>query len=290
MPKPLTAVANGKLINVIELDDNARSFVWEMDDPMASYLSLVAIGDFVEIRDDSGTVPIRNYFPTDMDPDLRANYDSTEQMLPWLEELLGPYPFAEYGIVVLPGFPAFLETQSLSTFAASRVDDFVIMHELVHQWYGNSVTLADWQDIWLHEGFATYFGALWLEETEGDADFDFVASLWLGDDIDNLTYDIFMSGLYDIAQSLPLSSPATVPIEGLFGTTVYIRGALVLHALRETIGDDIFFQLLRQFYQDNKYDLMRTADFIALAEALSQRDLTQFFADWLYDDTLPAIP
>ncbi len=271
VPEALTAAANGVLTDQIRNDDDTRTFVWQMDDPMASYLSIVVIGDYIEMRDDSGTIPIRNYFPADSDPTLISAYGVTQNMMAWLNELVGPYPFAEYGVVVVPGFPAALETQSLSIFGGQAPDMLVIMHELMHQWFGNSVTLAKWQDTWLHEGFATYFMALWAENLMGKPAIGQLIS----------TFQM---------QARSLSAPGSVSQSQLFGQEVYMRGALVLHALRQQVGDDLFFDILRQFYSENAYGLVTSQDFIALAETVSEVNLDDFFAAWLYGDTLPELP
>ncbi|MCY4020208.1 MAG: M1 family metallopeptidase [Chloroflexi bacterium] len=268
VPQGLTAVANGVLRETITNDDGTRSFVWEMEQPMASYLALVAIGDFVAARDDSGSVPIRNFFPAGASDKSMAGYDVTGDMMAWLSDLLGPYPFAEYGVVAVPGYPTALESQSLSIFGASGAAESVVLHELLHQWFGNSVTLADWRDIWLHEGFATYFIALWRGKRHG-AD----------------AYSTFIDALR--ASGMALKAPGNPERTELFGWSVYARGALVLHALRGEVGDETFFEILRTFYRENAYGNVATADFIAVAEGLSDSELDELFAAWLYGERLP---
>ena len=271
VPQPNMAVANGELSETIANDDGTRTFVWQMDQPMASYLAIVAVGDYVETRDDSGPVPIRNYFPADTAASAIAGYDVTADIMSWLIDLLGPYPFAEYGVIAVPGFPAALETQSISIFGVSPADELVIVHELLHQWFGNSATLSQWSDTWLHEGFAAYFMALWVEKQFGAG-----------------AYNGIISQNFAADKSLP--APGNPDISKLFDRSVYFRGALVLHALRNEVGDDTFFAILRQFYSDNAYGIVSTADFIAVAEALSQRDLGGLFDAWLYGDTMPDLP
>ena len=271
VPQPYTALANGALTETIANDDGTRTFVWQMDQPMASYLAIVAVGDYVETRDDSGPVPIRNYFPADTAASAIAGYDVTADIMSWLVDLLGEYPFAEYGVVVVPGFPAALETQSISIFGASPADELVIVHELLHQWFGNSVTLSQWSDTWLHEGFAAYFMALWAEKKFGAG-----------------AYKGIISQNFAADKSMP--APGNPDISKLFDRSVYFRGALVLHALRNDVGDDTFFAILRQFYSDNAYGLVSTADFIAVAEDFSQRELGELFDAWLYGDTMPDLP
>ena len=268
VPAELTAAANGILTEVIENDDATRTFVWQMDDPMASYLTIVAIGDYVEIRDDSGPVPIRNYFPRDADASLINGFGITQQMMAWLIETLGDYPFAEYGVVVLPGFPAALETQTLSVFGAGAPDPTVIMHELVHQWFGNSLAPARWQDTWLNEGFATYFIALFLEHTYGPRGIE-----------------LFLS---QVPPDLP--PPGDPPISEIFGPGVYFRGALTLHALRAELGDDVFFAILRSYYDEYAHSIVTTDDFIAVAESVSGQELGELFDAWLYSEAMPDLP
>ncbi len=268
VPDGLTAAANGVLTEVTVNHDATRAFIWEMSDPMASYLTIVAVGDFVRFRDDSGPVPIRNYFPAGLDADIVSGFDVTQEIMTWLIDLIGPYPFAEYGVVVLPGFPTALETQTLSVFGDGEPDPLVIVHELVHQWFGNSVSPARWQDIWLNEGFATFFMALYLEEIE-----------------DHQGMEPFLS----VAQA-DLPPPGDIEVGELFGPSVYFRGALTLHALRADVGDDTFFDILRSYYQEHAHSVVTTDDFIAVAERVSGRDLGEFFDAWLYGEEMPVGP
>lgn len=274
VPQPYLVVANGVLAERYEnLEDKRFTSIWEMTDPMASYLVIVAVGEFYEVQDDSGVVPIRNYFPVNAISQSTIDaYDVTNEMMVYLSDLVGEYPFDAYGVVAVPGFPAALETQTMSIFGTNAPGEGTIMHELIHQWFGDSVTLADWGDIWLHEGFASYFSALWIEERNGRGAYEGIVGNW-----------------YAGASSNNLVAPGTIEIDNLFGGTVYTRAALVLHALREEVGDDIFFQILRTFYTNHAYDVATTEDFIAIAESLSGQQLDDLFAGWLFSDTLPAL-
>lgn len=267
-PEALTVAANGVRTDVIDNDDATRTFVWRMDQPMASYLTVVAIGDYVETRDESGPVPIRNFFPADAPEAIISSYDITQIAMAWLIDLIGPYPFAEYGVVIAPGFMAALETQSLSAFGADEPDPLVIVHELAHQWFGNSVSPGQWDDIWLNEGFATYIMALFLE--------------WF---VDVEEMEAF---LYDFPPDLP--PPGKIDVSQLFSDGVYLRGALTLHALRAELGDEIFLQFLRSYYQRYAHSVAVTADLIAVAEAVSGKDLGEFFDAWLYREEMPDLP
>ena len=271
VPQPLTAAANGVLADIVENVDDTRTFTWQMDEPMATYLALVAVGDFVEVRDDSGVVPIRNYFPRHTDPDIIAAFDVTAEVMQWLIGLLGPYPFAEYGIVAVPGFPGALETQTLSIFPSTEPHISIVVHELVHQWFGNSATLVEWQDTWIHEGFATYLSDIWMDRSYSGG---------VPQPVD--------PSFTEFLETLP--APGTPAQEEIFGISVYFRGAMVLRALQLEVGDEHFFNILRQFYQENVYGLITSEEFIATAERVSGRELDDFFAGWLYSDTLPELP
>ena len=268
VPEGLTVVANGTLNQVSDNEDGTTTFVWQMQQPMASYLTLVAIGDFVEMRDDSGPVPLRNYFPKDTGASITSGYGITQQMMVWLIDTVGPYPFEEYGVVALPGFPTALETQSLSVFGSGAPDQALIMHELAHQWFGNSVSPASWQDIWLNEGFATYFIALFLEQSFGP------------------------QGIQMFLSQVPpsLMAPGKVDTAQLLDPAVYFRGALTLHALRQDMGDDVFFDILKTYYARYAHSTVTTDDFIAVAEDVSGAELDEFFDAWLYSDEMPDLP
>ncbi len=268
VPEGLTVAANGALSEVSDNEDGTTTFVWQMQQPMASYLAMVAVGDFVEMHDDSGPVPIRNYFPKDTAASVTSGYGITQQMMAWLVDTIGPYPFEEYGVVVLPGFPAALETQTMSLFGSGAPDPALIMHELAHQWFGNSLSPASWQDIWLNEGFATYFIALFLEQSFGP------------------------QGIQMFLSQVPPSmiAPGKVDTAHLLDPAVYFRGALTLHALRAEVGDEVFFDILKAYYAQFAHSAASTDDFIAVAESVSGAELDELFDAWLYHDEMPAMP
>ncbi|MCB0089760.1 MAG: M1 family metallopeptidase, partial [Caldilineaceae bacterium] len=168
---PNVAVASGILQEVIAVDNDTNTYIWAMDAPMATQIATVMVGEFERVESVAPNgVPIRNYFlPGTDQADIDA-FDPTGEMMVYLEELLGPYPYEAYGVMVIPDYIAdsALETQSLSTFddfGAEAIPEVTVMHELFHQWYGNTLTVADWGDLWLHEGFARYSEVLWYEHT-----------------------------------------------------------------------------------------------------------------------------
>ncbi|HOA22883.1 MAG: M1 family metallopeptidase [Aggregatilineales bacterium] len=171
--EPWEAAANGLLLEEIDEGDT-RTYIWELDDPTAPYLVTVAIGEFDVVEDaTSSGIPLRNYFEIDVPESTRAEFEVQAEMIDAFESLFGPYPFDVYGVVVHDRNLSFaLETVTLSVFGKAFVNEEVIAHELAHQWFGNYVSLARWQDIWLNEGFATYASALWVEASDGPEAFE----------------------------------------------------------------------------------------------------------------------
>jgi hypothetical protein len=172
VPKPYIVAANGILADSTDNGDTT-TYLWEMGAPMASYLVTVNIARFdLETEQGPNGARIRNYFATNLSPEAREAFSRQDEMIEVFSQLFGPYPFEAYGAVVHDldlGFA--LETQTLSFFGRNA-SERVVAHELAHQWFGNSVSLRRWQDIWLNEGFATYAELLWLEHLEGPAALD----------------------------------------------------------------------------------------------------------------------
>jgi aminopeptidase N len=168
--EPYVVAANGTLLEVIE-GEASNTFIWQATDPMASYLVTLGIAEFdIETEEGPGGVTIRNYFGKNVGSFVRLDFARTSEMIEHFNELFGPYPFDEYGALVHDLELRFaLETQTISVFGRSFTNETVVSHELAHQWFGNSVSLSSWQDIWLNEGFATYASVLWTEHARGEA-------------------------------------------------------------------------------------------------------------------------
>ena len=277
----LVVAANGIQTSVTENGDGTTTWVYESSGPQAHYLTTVAIGDlvFYDGADSQSGVEVRHFFHEDVFDQSVATMERTGIMIDVFEDQFGPYPFENYGAVVVNADLGFaLETQTLSVFGADLVDSFasredIVAHELVHQWFGNHVTVAQWQDIWLNEGFATYGEYLWEEAIDPDYDIDAAVRR----DYEDLG---FLLGV----------PPGAPPPGDLFNGSVYIRGAFTLHALRTTIGDDAFFRLLATYVEEFGGGNAETSDFVSLAEDISGQDLEEFFQGWLYDTQVPPLP
>jgi aminopeptidase N len=243
---------------------------------MASYLVQIAIGDY-ELVDDGtfGDVTIRHAFHRSVAEEARVAAARTAEMIDVLDDVFGPFPFEAYGVLVVDEALGFaLETQTLTIIGtdigtAGRRADEILLHELSHQWVGDSVSPATWQDIWLNEGFATYSEWLWSERTGGPSAASQARAAGRSGGLD-----------------LPPGDPGN---QELFDRTVYLRGGMTLQALREAIGDDAFFTVLWRWVDEHRFSTASTPAFIALAEEVSGEPLDDLFQRWLYDARLPSL-
>lgn len=271
--KPYMAAANGLLL--AEIDHGpSRTYRWAENRPMASYLATLAIADFEVVTDEGPDgLPIRHYLPPDAPRPVVAALAETPAMLRFFTDMLGPYPFEAYGLAVIDDerVQIGLEAQTLTLLPTHRVAS-AQLHELAHQWFGNSVTPATWQDTWLNEGFATYSEWLWVEHTQGQA-----------------AFEALVRAQYLRMAQAKMWAPAQPPANQLFGPPIYTRGAWSLHALRLRIGDEAFFALLRAWVTRYQYGNASTPDFIALAEEISGQSLADFFQTWLYAQAVPPL-
>jgi aminopeptidase N len=284
VPEPYEVAANGVLKEKID-NGETTTYFFALRDPMASYLATINIGDFDEetMTSPSG-IPIRNYYAATLPDGVNKPFARQGEMLDYFSEVFGEYPFEVYGSLVVntdSGGLA-LENQTMSIYGADVIDlediagtEDTVAHELSHQWFGDSISVADWGDIWLNEGFATYSEGLWIEHLDGRAGLD-----------------EWVKGVYGEVASAPESfvAPGKSPADDLFNWGVYYRGGLTLHALRLEVGDEAFFKILKTYYDRYKSGNATTEDFIAVSEEISGKDLKEFFDGWLYQDKLMPIP
>jgi aminopeptidase N len=280
VPNSYEVVANG-LPTGTTTSGGWTTHVWRAATPMASYLATFDIGQW-NVNDRTTASGIRIIDAVDPSSAAVANPSLARQdeILAFLATQFGPYPFNAAGGIVddHPGVSFALETQTRPVygdiFFRTGQGDNVVVHELAHQWFGDSVSLSRWRDIWLNEGFATYAEWLWMEH-EGLAD---------------APAEMFESYLQFPADSffwdLPIGNPGP---NRLFDQAVYVRGAMTLQALRMRVGDDDFFQILQTWAATHKNGHGTTAKFIALSESISGRRLDGLFNNWLFAVNRPTI-
>ncbi len=278
VPPDYHVAASGDLIGSTR-KGSAVTWHYEQAAPMACYLAAVQVGRYSAHTLD-GDVPIHVVAPGDIGgAGFDGSFGRQPEMMTFFASRFGPYPFEGYTSVITDdALEIPLESQSLSTFGRNfATGDWhsvrLVAHELAHQWFGNAVTLTQWRDIWLHEGFACYAEWLWSEECGVQS-----AHGWA---------EHYHQKLRALPQDLLLADPTP---ELMFDDRVYKRGALTLHALRRKVGDDCFFDILKSWVSENSGGSVTTAQFIEHCSAQAGQDLSPLFGVWLDQLPLPALP
>jgi aminopeptidase N len=282
VPDGVDVVANGLPEGRERAEPGWTTHLWRARSPMASYLATVDIGQW-DIHRSTGPhgLPIIDA----VDPDMRTKADAVlareGDMIAFLEGVFGRYPFETAGAIVDDEQPVLfsLETQTRPVYSWLTFilpdPEATLVHELAHQWVGDDVAVRRWSDIWLNEGFATYAEWLWQQHEGG-------------------------GGLADITTFVHASVPATDPfwqvrvgdpgVEHLFDDPVYVRGGLTLEALRRTIGDRAFAEVLHRWVAERSGGHGTTDEFVALSERVSGRQLDGLFRRWLFTPGKPGLP
>ncbi|MFD3589982.1 M1 family metallopeptidase [Streptomyces sp. NPDC058683] len=273
VPKGRTAVANGVLLGQ-HTAGGRTTFRWRQSEPMAAYLATATVGKFkVEQYTTRDGIKVYNAVDPREASGSAAVLKKLPSVLDWESKLFGPYPFRAAGAIVdhAPNVGYALETQSRPIYD-SAPDLSTLVHESAHQWFGDSVSLTAWKDIWLNEGFATYAEWLYSEQHGGDSA--------------QKSFDaLYAKPASDELWAYPPGDPGSGA--NIFGTPVYARGAMALHELRKAVGDPVFFRILRAWASEHRYGHGTTAEFVKLAEGQSGQDLGSLFQTWLYKKGKP---
>ena len=282
VPEDLVAISNGTLLGSEPVAPDRVRYRWSEAYPLPTYLVSVAVSNYESWSEDCLGVPLEYHvFPPDREH-AEHDFAPTCDMLEFMTDLAGPYPFAgeKYAQVEIKWIGAMEHATATSisqfTLSGDGTYETLILHELSHHWFGNSLTPGRWRDLWLNEGFARYCEALWVEHSRGaEAYRDFMHSIgrqrhpeWFAGD-----------GL--------LGDPAPI----LPNLMVYNKGAWLLHSLRQILGDEAFFALLRDYAGDPElvHGTVLREDFIAAAGRAAGRDLGGFFAPWLETESVPEV-
>ncbi|NGO09648.1 M1 family metallopeptidase [Streptomyces sp. HC44] len=289
-PDGYTAVANGLPLGTARRA-GTTTWTYRTEHPMATELTQVSIGrSSVPHRSGPAGLPVRDVVPTKDRKKLEPWLRKTPQQIAWMERKVGSYPFETYGLLVADARTGFeLETQTLSLFERelfTRPDfpkwyvESIMVHELAHQWFGNSVTPRSWSDLWLNEGHATWYEALYAEETAGKPLKTRMREAYQASDA------------WRAAGGPPAAPKGPEPGQkiSIFRPNVYDGSALVLYALRQEIGRPAFERLERTWANIHRDRTVTTADFEDLASASAGRDLSGFFKAWLYGNKTPSMP
>lgn len=295
IPKPYFCASNGKLVSIQDNLDGTHTFNWNVSTPINNYSVTINIANYKELTGQYQSVTgdvIDLYFwvlPV-YESQAIAIFPEISKQLEFFEKYFGPYPFRAEKLGYVHTDYAGMEHQTIISygeyngriFSLNELGvDYILLHETAHEWWGNLVTAEDWKDAWIHEGFATYAEALYVEYSQ---------------DIDS--YHRYVSYWYGGART-PIVSHESKTMREAFSNNIYYRGALVLHTLRYLLGDTIFFKLLRKMVYPNlnlendisgaACRLVTTKEFIDLVEQLSSMNLDWFFELYLYGTELPTL-
>ncbi|MFJ8035186.1 M1 family metallopeptidase [Streptomyces sp. NPDC096032] len=289
-PNGWTAVANGLPAGADRVG-TTTTWTYRTQHPMATELAQVSIGRSAVVRRQGPHgLPVRDVVPSADRKTLEPWLAKTPGQIAWLEDKVGRYPFETYGVLMAQASTGFeLETQTLSLFEKELFTEpaypkwyveSVMVHELSHQWFGDSVSPRTWSDVWLNEGHATWYEALYSEETAKRPM------------VDRMKAAYGASDRWRRSGGPPALPKAPVPGEkiSIFRPNIYDGAALVLYALRQEIGRPAFERLERLWVQRHRDSTATTADFVRLASAVAGRDLSGFFQAWLYGEKTPPMP
>jgi aminopeptidase N len=286
VPAGLQAISNGALLGGPEqAGPGLQQWRWQESEPMTTYLAFVAIGHYDIVRRDTRFGLYLAAYDRDLDPQIadaaRASVERTPEILEFLSGIFGPYPFRHLGGVVpnAPNLSFALENQTRPVYApvffVTGPEITVVVHELTHEWFGDSVSVRHWSDIWLNEGFATYAEWLYSERTGGLSAQQRAAQEYARHPADDSFWRV------------PPGAPGAA---GLLDMAVYTRGAMALQALRAAVGDQNFFAVLRAWATERSGTNGSVQDFLAVAERVSGKQVDEVAQAWLFAPTRPSAP
>ena len=291
VPKDLTAVSNGLLVSTKEKGKN-KIFRYSHKYPIATYLIGITIGQYVTIEDELNGLPlIHHVFPEYKEKAVR-DFERFPEMIEYFSGLFGPYPFEKIGFVLVERGPS-MEQQTIIYWVkkAIRGDkewEDGMAHELAHHWWGNAVTVSDFRDIWIKEGFATYCEALWYQYLYGDKNYD---GRGFKDNVKGIRSFYFWMRNRDLESGNPEPPPVYCPdyqSSTLYRWYItYGKAALIYHMLRWELGDDVFFEAMKKFISEHLHGYVTTADLRETLESVSSKDLCDYFQSWVYSPGHP---
>ena len=287
-PAHYQVISNGRRVEVTDVPGGLRRTVWRESVPIAPWLYALGVARFaVQHVGDYNGVPLETWvFAQDRDAGFHDFAVPVKDALAFYSEWIGPYSYEKLANVQSNSVSGGMEAASAIFYSSSSVSGTrslrwrnVVIHEIAHQWFGNAVTERDWNDVWLSEGFATYFTLLFIEHAYGRD--EFVAGLRdsrntvVAFDAKTPNYRVVHENLADMSQVTT-------------GMT-YQKGSWTLHMLRQLMGDDHFWAGVRDYYARFQNGSASTADFRAAMERASGLDLSAFFQQWLYRGGVPKI-
>lgn len=272
--KPYRAVANGLHTRTDDLGASQR-FYYEMREPMTTWLATVQVNKYEVFDQNAAGIPVTHYVTKKVTDAQIDELLKVPKYIDWMKDLVAPYPFQNYGSITVddPKLYYALETQTVSTYPFDFIDQAVLVHELAHQWFGNSMSVAEWRDLWIAEGFVTYFEFLYPFRNKPEK------------------FDAQMRAIHQYLIDNNVGSAVVDNGEQIFSDRTYYRGSVTLYALKLQVGDAKFWEILRNFYDRYKYKSTTSADFIDIAvEVSGDKSVKKLLKAWLYEQPVPPLP
>ena len=293
-PEREEVIANGRLDHVETTANGQRTWTYTQSAPIPPYCMIIAVGQFQRLEPAKVTLTLMSYHVPHSDASLALKgFGPAVPSLEYFVETVGPYPYDKLAMIVgatrfggMENSSAIVFTSNLLTRSASdglsktygipSGNVALIAHEIAHQWFGDSVTESTWADLWLSEGFATYFAGLFLERYEGEDVFQAYMA--------KAATNIFE---YERRKRIPIHDRDTENLLELLNANNYQKGSWVLHMLRSSLGDEVFFRGIRNYYEAHKHSVASTEDLRAALEKASGKELKAFFTRWVYESGHP---
>lgn len=284
-----TTLSNGLLLESTQNNDGTRTDYWKMNQPHAPYLFMVAVGEFAKVEETWRDIPVEYYVEPEFEEHAKAIYPYTTEMLDFFSSKLDfPYPWEKYAQIVVRDyvsgamenttsviFGEFMQ-QTTRELIDERINEQIVAHEMMHHWFGDYVTCESWAHLTLNEGFANYSEYLWFEHKYGkdEADYHRLTELegYLGS---------ARGGIH------PLIHFGYRDKEDMFDAHSYNKGGLVLHMLRNYVGDEAFWAALNKYLRDNAYTAVEADELRLAFEDVTGEDLNWFFDQWFFDQGHP---
>jgi len=293
-PPSYFAVANGRLKYVTKNGAAANTWTYEEAVPIPPYCMIIAVGEFSQREpEQSPLTPLSYLVPySDREYSIKG-FSSAGPAVQYFSDLVGPYPYEKLALIIgatrfggMENSSAIVFTSTLftpkldaplsKTFGIPANIESVVAHEIAHQWFGDSVTEATWADLWLSEGFASYFAALFIQKYEGEVAFQ-----------EHMKKAANAALEYEKKVKSPIHDKDTEDLFKLLNANNYQKGAWVLHMLRSRLGDEAFFRGIKNYYLAHKDSTANTEDLRMALEKSSGQKLEGFFARWIYDSGHP---
>jgi aminopeptidase N len=282
--KPMMVISNGKLLSTKENKDNTRTYDWKIDQPHATYLTSIVVGEYAAVEGKYDNIPVTSYvYPSEL-AEGRSTTSRLPEMVRFFSEKTGvKYPYAKYAQTMTRDFGGGMENISATTQTDNMIHDArtdldstsdgLQSHELAHQWFGDYVTCRSWADTWLNESFATYFQAMWDERLLGHDDF-------LYRDVRSNQNDYYRDWARNIRR--PIVTENYSGPDAMFDNYAYPRGGAVLHMLRMALGEKDWWRSINHYLTKYAHQPVGTEQFRIAIEETTGQSMDWFFDQWLY--------